>query len=114
MRRFLVCAVVAAIAGCGDAGVSPQELTIALQANPLVAAVGDSVSFVATARGTGLFGVEMVYGDGTSEAYNTAGARDAQITFRHAFAAAGTYQVQATATDSRAGSRTASVSVTIQ
>lgn len=113
MHRLLPVLALVFLAGC-DLTSPAQQLLITLEATPPTAAVGDSISFVANAQGSGLFGVEIVYGDGTSETYNTAGARTAQITFRHAYQAAGTYQVQATATDSRAGSRSATLSVAIQ
>jgi len=56
----------------------------------------------------------MDYADTSAgDQYGTSGARTAQVTFHHAFGAAGTYVVTVTVTDGLAGEKKASVTVRV-
>jgi PKD domain-containing protein len=109
-RSLLLVGLVA----CGDVSLDPLPLQISIQASRVTAAPGDPVSFVVTAQGGDLVGVEIDYGDNTADQRGTAGARTAQVTFSHAFSAAGAYRVRATVMDALAGSRDAEVEIRIQ
>jgi hypothetical protein len=94
--------------------LEPLPLNIGIEASQTTAAPGDPINFLVSAQGGDLLGVETDYGDGSAERYATGGARTARVTFRHAYAAAGTYEVRATVTDARAGTKDATVAVTIR
>ena len=79
----------------------------------MTAAPGDTISFVATAQGGNLIGVETDYGDSTADQYATGGARNAKVTFRHAYEARGTFTVRVTVTDGVAGQKSATVEVRV-
>lgn len=113
MRRTFLPLMLLMLAGC-DLTSPSRQLSLVLQATPSSAAVGDTISFVATAQGTALDGIRMTYGDGTSDNYTASGGTTAQVLFRHAYQAPGTFQVQGTVTDSRSGTKTTSLSVAIQ
>lgn len=113
MRRLLVSCAVVLLAACSDAGSDPQ-IIIVLQVTPSAAAVGDTITFVTTAAASSLATIGITYGDNSSESYDTGGLSNVQATFKHVYQAAGTYQVRTTATDSRSGSRSTSLSVSIQ
>ena len=117
MRRALFRAVAltgtTACIACGDAALDPLPFQVGIDASRSTAAPGDTVTFIVTAQGGSLFGVEMDYGDASGEQYGTSGARTARVTFRHVYAATGAYQVEATVTDAVAGQKKASVSVRV-
>ena len=112
-RRLIAAAAFAGLAGCGD-GLGPVLLEVSVTASPSTAAPGEEISFVVNARGGNLFGVEINYGDGGSDLYPAAGARTARVTFRHAYIAAGVYQVRASAVDAVAGSKDAEIEIRVQ
>jgi hypothetical protein len=111
LRRSLL---LVGLVACGDASLDPLPLEISIQASRATAAPGVPISFVVTAQGGDLLGVEIDYGDDTTDQYGAGGARTARVTFSHAFAAAGVYQVRATVTDAVAGLRDAVVEIRIQ
>jgi hypothetical protein len=102
------------LTACVDVSLAPLPLQITIQASPVTAAPAARVNFVVTAQGGELLGVDVDYGDDTTDQYGAGGARTARITFSHAFSAAGVYQVRATVTDAVAGSRDAGVEIRIQ
>lgn len=119
MRRALLRSLLPSLllvggAACGDASLDPLPLSITVEASRPTAAIGETVEFVVNARGGTLIGVAIDYADGSTDQYGTSGARTARVTFRHAYAAAGTYEVRATVTDAVAGTRDASVEVRVQ
>lgn len=115
MRRSLLgCLLLTALGACGDGSLAPLPLDVTIEASPATAAPGEVVNLVVRAQGGNLIGVEMNYGDGSDEQFGTGGARTARITFRHTYAAAGTYVVRATVVDAVAGSKDASVEVRVQ
>jgi hypothetical protein len=94
--------------------LEPLPLTIGIEASQTTAAPGDAINFLVSAQGGDLVGIETDYGDGSAEQYATGGARTARVTFRHAYSGAGTYEVRATVTDARAGSKVARLAVAIR
>ena len=112
MRRLLFFAF-AILGACSAESLAPLPLDIVVEASRITAAPGDSINFLVTARGGQLIGIITTYGDGTEDQFGTGGARTARVTFRHAFAAPGTYQVQATVTDALAGQKDASVEIRV-
>ena len=114
LRVLAGAALLLPLAGCGDATLEPLPLSIGIEASQTTAAPGDAINFLVSAQGGDLLGIETDYGDGSAEQYATGGARTARVTFRHAYSGAGTYEVRATVTDARAGSKDASLAVTIR
>lgn len=97
--------------------IDPLEalpLEIGITASPAAPTTADSVTFVVTAQGDGLLGLEIVYGDGTTDQYPTSGARRASVSFKHLYGAPGTFQVSTTVTDAAARQKSASLQVTVQ
>lgn len=113
MRPLLFSAMIVAIASACSRALEPLPLAITLDATPSTAATDDSITFVVGAQGGQLFGVEIDFGDTSTDQYATSGARTARVTFRHAYASAGTFTVRAVVTDARAGQKEASAEVTI-
>ncbi len=111
-RRSLL--LVALAAACGGGSLAPLPLDIHLQANKATAAPGETVSFVVNAQGGTLVGVEINYGDGSTDLFPTSGARTARVTFGHTYSTAGTYQVRATVTDAVAGTKDATLEMRVQ
>ncbi len=103
----------AILGACSGESLAPLPLDIEVEASRITASRGDSINFLVTAQGGQLIGIITAYGDGTEDQFATGGARTARVTFRHAFSAAGTYQVQATVTDAVLGQKDASIAVRV-
>ena len=112
MRRYFVASAVVALMACMP--TETQRLSIVMQADPATANVGDTVRFHTNVQSTRLTKIEVSYGDARTDSTAFPEASSAQWTFKHVYAQAGTYQVEATAVDITAGIAKASVSVTIQ
>ena len=114
--RVILTAVLALVAtvACGDNRLDPLPFQVSVAASSVSPALGDSVSFVVTAQGGQLVGIDVDYGDGGTDTFGTAGARTARVTFRHAYAARGAFQMRATVTDGMAGQKEATVDVHVQ
>lgn len=110
----LVLATFLPLSACRARPLAPLALEVTVLASRTIAVRGDTVTFRVNAQGGTLLGIEADFGDGTIERFATQGARTAQATFRHAFDAAGTFVVRATATDASAGAKTATVQVVVQ
>lgn len=113
---FILGATIATIAtagACQSATVDalPLDLTVAL--SRASAAPGDTITMVANAQGGGLLGINIDFGDGAGDSFNTGGARTAKVTFKHVYRTSGTYTVTAAVTDAEAGQKTTSVQVRI-
>ncbi len=101
------------LAACAPATLEPKPLDVAVEANRTTATMGDSITFVVSAQGGALIGVELDYGDSSIDQYATGGARTARVTFRHAYAQPGTYTVKAVVTDAAAGQKQATIEVRV-
>jgi plastocyanin len=115
MTRTFVRALAACVLliGCGSNTVEPLPLDISIQASRVTAAPGDSIDFVANVQGQDLLGVDVDFGDGSTDQRGTGGARTGKLTFRHAFTARGAYTTKITVTDGAVGQKTASVLIQI-
>lgn len=113
MRLLLGCVLLAAAVACGDNSLQPLPLDVKLEASPATAAPGDTINFLVRAQGGSLVGIDMDFGDNTADAFGTAGARTAIVTFRHAFLTTGNFLVRATVTDALAGQKDATVQVQV-
>ena len=111
--RYLLFFALAILGACSGESLAPLPLDITLEASRVTAAPGDSISFQVSAQGGQLLGISATYGDGTEAHVATSSARTARVTFRHAYSAPGTYQVQATVTDAVAGQKAASVEIRV-
>ena len=110
-RPWLAVPFLLTIAACSTATVENPPFTVGIDASRVTAGPGDSISFVVTAQGSNLVGLQVDYGDTIVDQYQTGGARTARVTFRHAYAARGTYTTVVTATDATAGQKQASVEI---
>jgi hypothetical protein len=113
-RTLLRSLLLVGLTACGDGSLDPLPLQVSIQASRTTAAPGDQISFVVTAQGGDLLGVEIDFGDTTTDQYATGGARTARVTFDHSYSAPGTYQVRTKVTDAVAGVREAGVEVRVQ
>ncbi|SRR6266567_1539759 len=114
MRRLLLgYALLAGVVACGEATLDPLPFDLGIQASPVAGAPGDTITFVVTAQGGDLSGVAMDYGDSSGDQYATGGARNARVTFRHAYAARGTFTARATVTDAAAGQKIANIEIRV-
>ncbi|MEW5918534.1 MAG: hypothetical protein AB1762_19180 [Gemmatimonadota bacterium] len=113
MRTYLVALLFVAAVGCSTDPIEPLPLQLTVEANRTTAATGDTVTFVTNAQGGSLVGVEIDYGDNTTDTFATGGARTARITFRHAYQQRATFTVRAVVTDALAGTKEATIAVTV-
>lgn len=111
---LLTSLLLAGLVACGDGSLDPLPLQISMQASPATAAPGQAVNFVVTVQGGNLLGVDIDYGDNSTDQRGAGGARTARVTFSHAYSVVGTYQVRGRATDAIAGEREATVEVRVQ
>ena len=113
-RNSLSClAILIGFAACTPATLEPNPLDVGIEVNRTTAAMGDTLSFVVSAQGGALVGVEIDYGDNVLDQYGTSGARTARVTFKHAYSQPGTYTVKAVATDAAAGQKQATIEVRV-
>jgi hypothetical protein len=98
-------------AGCMSTAVDVLPLTLTVQADRTTVAPQDTVSFVVDAGGAALLTIQAEYGDGITDFFTTSGARTAHVTFKHLYAAKGTYTAIATVFDAAAGQKNATVVV---
>jgi hypothetical protein len=113
--RWLRCAAfLIGVASCDTAPLEPLPLDIGIEASGTTAAPGDTISFLVRAQGGSLVGIAMAFGDNNTAQFATSGARTAEVTFRHAYAAVGVYDVTATVTDALAGDKSASIEIRVE
>lgn len=113
-RTALSClAILIGLAACAPATLEPKPLDVGVEANRTTAAMGDTVTFVVSAQGGALIGIEIDYGDNNIDQFGTGGARTARVTFRHAYSQPGTYTVKAVVTDATAGQKQATIEVRV-
>lgn len=113
-RNSLSClAILIGIAACAPATLEPKPLDVGVEATPTTAVMGDTVTFVVSAQGGALVGIEIDYGDSNTDLFGTAGARTARVTFRHAYTQRGTFTVKAVVTDAAAGQKQATIEVRV-
>ncbi len=114
MLRTLLCSLlVLGFVTCGGSTLEPKPLDVRIEASRTTAAPGDTIIFVVNAQGGNLFGLEINYGDNSSEQFGASGARTARVTFRHAYMLRGTYMVRVVVTDAVAGQKEATVEVRV-
>jgi hypothetical protein len=114
MPRTLLCALLAlGVAVCSGSTLEPLPLDVSIQASRATAAPGDTIAFVVDAQGGQLLGVELSYGDDSTDQFGTGGARTARVTFKHAYLLRGTYLVRAVVTDALAGQKEATAEVRV-
>jgi hypothetical protein len=113
MRTYLAALFIVAAAGCSTDPIEPLPLDLTVEANRATAAPGDTITFVTNAQGGSLVGVEIDYGDNSTDSFATGGARTARITFRHAYQQRASFTVRAVVTDAVAGTREATIAVTV-
>ena len=114
IRMTAICLALTIVSGavaCHESVLAPLPLDITISASKTTVAPGDTITFVATVQGGYLLGLTADYGDNLDDIYGTSGARTGKVTFRHAYAARGTYTTKITLTDATLGNKTASVDI---
>ena len=111
--RFLLVAAFALAGACTQSSLEALPLDITVSASRATAAPGDTIVFVATVQGGSLLGLDVDYGDSTTDQYGTAGARTGKVSFRHAYMTRGTFTTKITVTDAFAGQKNASVEIRV-
>jgi hypothetical protein len=114
VRRLLQGLLLLAGMGCSEYQTEPLPLQVTVKADKLETVPGDSVSFELTGQGGVLTRFFVVWGDGTTVEAPTFNARTATVRLRHAYAAAGMYEMNATLHDESAGSKTSGVTIRIR
>jgi PKD repeat protein len=112
-RALLTFIVVLAGAACGESTLDPLPLAVTVSPNKSVATPRDTITFLVSAQGGSLVGLQIDYADSSGDQFGTSGARTAEITFHHAYAAAGTYQVTVTVADGLAGQKKATTEIRV-
>jgi len=104
-------AIVSGAVACHESVLAPLPLDITISASKTTVAPGDTIVFVATVQGGYLLGLTADYAATINDIYGTSGARTGKVTFRHAYAARGTFTTKITLTDATLGDKTASVDI---
>jgi hypothetical protein len=105
--------LLAGVLACSAEPLAPLPLEVSVAPNKTTSVPGDTITFVTDAQGGSLVGVQIEYGDTSSDAFATAGARTARVTFKHAYQQPATYTVRVIVTDAIAGVKEASVVVRV-
>lgn len=114
MSRMLFGALLlAGTLACSTEPLAPLPLDVSVEPNKTTTVTGDTITFVTDAQGGSLVGVQIEYGDTNGDAFTTAGARTARVTFKHAYQQPATYTVRVIVTDALAGQKEASVEVRV-
>jgi hypothetical protein len=116
MLRLLIAvsALTLVLWACTADTLEPLTLDITATADRSTAAPADSINFEFRAQGGRLLTLSVEWGDGTTYSAPLNGARTAVARRRHAYQQSGVYQVSAELDDAAAGTKTATLSVTIQ
>ena len=113
-RLLLIAGLGLSLAVACESSLEALPLEISVTASRSTAAPGDTISFLATIQGGSLLGLDVTYGDSTTDQYGTAGARTGKVTFHHAYKTRGTFTTTITVTDANAGQKNASVQVRVE
>ena len=106
MRSLLLGLTLAGMTASCDLFTSTgRGISIRLDANPLVAQLGDTVTFTVIVSATQVSGVVIDFGDSTGDQSPTGGLPSALVTFEHVYAAVGNYISRATVSDAAVGDR---------
>ena len=111
--RSLLLALAATTAIACTKSVHPLALAITIQPNRTTAATGYTITFTTEVQGGQIVNVTIHFGDGEEDFYNTNYARTATLQFRHAYAAPGTFDVDAVVLDAVAGAKADTVQVVV-
>lgn len=112
MKRFVAATAAIILTACAGP-LEPLALAVTFKATPTTAAVGDTVTFVSDAQGNDMIAVVFEFGDGSADGTDLPFARTAHDTFKHVYAAAGTYTATVTVVQSDSAKKTAPATVTI-
>jgi len=113
MKLFGLAVAAVLLGACGGGTLETLPLAITVTSAPATPAVGDSVSFVVNAQGSGVVGMDATFGDGTSDAVQIPFARTARNTFKHAYSTAGTFTASFRVSQADTATKSATVTVTV-
>ena len=111
-RNLLGLTIVLATLGC-DLASTARGISVQLQASPLVATAGDTVTFTVTVVATSVTDIVINYADGSSDQDHAGGVSSAQVMFRHVYDNSGSYTARATVSDAVVGNRVVTQVITV-
>jgi hypothetical protein len=113
--RFLLAALTLGTLSCANYDtLEPLPLQVTITADKLDTVVGDSILFEVNSQGGALLSLVLNYGDTQIFEQGAFGARTIGFKKKHAYLAAGTYQVRALVNDADAGQKSTSINVQIR
>ena len=113
MKSLVIGMALVGTVACRQSTAPPEAVTVTLESSHAATQRGDTVTFTVNAGGNNLIGVVVEFGDSGVDQYATGGALTARVTFKHAYAAAGTFTVRAIVTDAIAGEKEATKSIVV-
>jgi hypothetical protein len=106
MRSLLLALTIAVTtASCDLFTATARGINIRLIASPLVAPIGDTVTFTVAIAANEVNGVTISFGDSVNDQTSTGGIPNANVTFKHVYAAVGNYMSRAVVSDGVVGER---------
>jgi len=106
MRSLLLgLAIALTTASCDLLTATARGITIRLIASPLVAPIGDTVTFTVDIAAQEVNGVTISFGDSGSDQTSVGGIPNASVTFKHVYADTGNFMSRAVISDGVVGER---------
>lgn len=106
MRSLLIGLIIAVTtASCDLFTATARGISIHLLASPLVAPVGDTVTFTVNIAAQQVNGVTISFGDSGSDQTSVGGIPSASVTFKHVYADTGSFMSRAVISDGVVGER---------
>ncbi len=104
---------IALVGGCTLKLDDPLPLAVTMTVTPANPAKGDTVVFAVSGQGDSVLGFVLEYGDESVDSVSVGLSRTAQMTRRHQYAAAGSYQAIVTIVDGVLGSTSTSKDIVV-
>jgi hypothetical protein len=106
MRPLLIGLTIAVTtASCDLFTATARGINIRLIASPLVAPIGDTVTFTVAIAANEVKGVTISFGDSVNDQTTTGGIPNTSVTFKHVYADTGSFMSRAVVSDGVVGER---------
>lgn len=96
---LLAFAIAGTTASCDLFTATARGIGVRLDATPLVAQTGDTVTFTVNVTAQKVSGISIDFGDASGDQFATGGVSAASVTFKHAYDTTGTYMARAAVSD---------------